>query len=43
MIIAAQMFMGLLLGISGIILATPLTAVVIVVVQKVYIEDILEK
>jgi predicted PurR-regulated permease PerM len=40
-IIAAVVF-GLLFGLSGVILATPLMVVVMVLVQKVYVEGVLE-
>lgn len=40
-LITAQVTIGMLLGIPGIIIATPLTIVTIVVIQKVYIEDFL--
>ncbi len=40
-LIMAQILVGLFLGISGILIATPLTLTVIVIIQKVYIEDFL--
>jgi predicted PurR-regulated permease PerM len=39
--ITAQIFLGLLLGTLGVILATPLIAVTLVLVQMLYIEDVL--
>ncbi len=41
--ILAQVGMGLLFGIPGIVLASPMTAMAIVVVTKLYIEDTLEQ
>jgi predicted PurR-regulated permease PerM len=41
MVIAVQFFMGSLLGIVGILLATPLTVVITTLVQMLYIEDVL--
>jgi predicted PurR-regulated permease PerM len=41
LIIAAQVLLGLLLGAFGLVLAVPLTAVALVVVRRVYVEDIL--
>jgi predicted PurR-regulated permease PerM len=38
----AQVALGLLLGAAGLVLATPLLVVVIVLVTKLYIEDTLE-
>lgn len=40
-LIMAQILVGLFLGISGVIIATPLTITVIVIIQKVYIEGFL--
>lgn len=39
--VIAQLMMGLLIGGLGLVLATPILAVVIVVVQMIYVEDIL--
>ncbi len=39
--IVAQIALGVLLGAVGLILATPLVAVIMVIVQMVYIQDIL--
>jgi predicted PurR-regulated permease PerM len=41
LVLAAQVLMGVLFGAWGIILATPLTAALLVLVQMLYIEDIL--
>lgn len=41
LIISMQILLGVLLGGLGLILATPLTAAVMVMVKMVYIEDIL--
>lgn len=40
--IAAQVLMGVLLGGLGVVLATPLAAVVVVLVKRLYVEDKLE-
>ncbi|NKE69971.1 AI-2E family transporter [Candidatus Manganitrophus noduliformans] len=39
--IAVQVLLGILLGIPGIMLASPLTATIMVLVQMLYVEDIL--
>lgn len=39
--IAGQLLLGAFFGVLGFILATPLTAVVLVLVQKLYVEDML--
>lgn len=39
--IAAQVVLGTLLGVVGVIFATPLTACAMVLVQRLYIEDAL--
>jgi predicted PurR-regulated permease PerM len=39
--LVAQVFLGVLLGVPGIVLATPLAAVAIVLVKRVYVEDVL--
>ena len=39
--ITFQMIMGVLLGVSGLIIASPIAAVVIVLVQMLYVEDVL--
>jgi predicted PurR-regulated permease PerM len=41
-VIAAQVLMGLLFGILGVILATPLAAVAAVLIRRLYVEDLLE-
>lgn len=41
-VIAAQVLMGLLFGILGVVLATPLAAVASVMVKRLYVEDLLE-
>lgn len=41
LIIAAQVLLGVLAGALGLILATPLTAAVFVLVKRLYIEDVL--
>jgi predicted PurR-regulated permease PerM len=41
-VIAAQVFMGLLFGILGVVLATPLAAVASVLIKRLYVEDLLE-
>ncbi len=40
--ISAQVAMGLLFGAGGLVLATPLTAAMLVVVKRLYVEDALE-
>ncbi len=40
--IAGQLVLGGIFGVLGFILATPLTAVVMVLVQKLYVEDVLD-
>jgi predicted PurR-regulated permease PerM len=40
--IAAQIILGVLTGAVGVVLATPLTAVVVVLVRRLYVEDTLE-
>jgi predicted PurR-regulated permease PerM len=41
-VIAAQVLMGLLFGILGVILATPLAALALVMIKRLYVEDLLE-
>lgn len=41
LVIAAQLFMGFFTGIVGLIVATPLTAVVFVLVKELYVKDAL--
>jgi predicted PurR-regulated permease PerM len=41
-VIAAQVLMGLLFGILGVILATPLAALALVLIKRLYVEDLLE-
>jgi predicted PurR-regulated permease PerM len=43
LILFGQMVLGLVGGPLGIILATPLTAALVVVVRMLYVEDALEK
>lgn len=40
-LLAAMLFMGVLFGLTGVLLATPLTVAVIVLVQMIYVESIL--
>jgi predicted PurR-regulated permease PerM len=40
-LLASQVIIGTVLGIPGIIIATPLTITVIVIIQRTYIEDFL--
>jgi predicted PurR-regulated permease PerM len=40
--ISAQVGMGLLFGVGGVIFATPLIAGALVVIRKLYVEDVLE-
>ena len=42
MVIAAQVLMGLLFGLLGVILATPLAAAASVMIRRLYVEDLLE-
>lgn len=42
-VLAAQVVMGVLAGGLGLIVATPLTAVVFVLVKELYIQDVLAK
>ncbi len=42
LIISAQIIMGVIQGVIGIILATPLVAVIIVVIKLLYLEDVLD-
>lgn len=42
-LIVTQVVMGVLLGFLGLLLATPLTAAVIVLVRRLYVEDFLEE
>lgn len=41
-LIAAQVLMGLLFGLLGVILATPLAAAAMVMIRRLYVEDLLE-
>lgn len=41
-VIAAQVLMGLLFGLLGVVLATPLAAVASVMIKRLYVEDLLE-
>lgn len=41
LIITSQVFLGVLLGTLGVLLATPLAAVVVVLVKMLYLEDVL--
>jgi predicted PurR-regulated permease PerM len=40
--ITAAVIFGLLFGLAGIIFATPLMVVVMVLVEKLYVEDVIE-
>jgi predicted PurR-regulated permease PerM len=40
--ISAQVLLGVLIGPLGIVFATPLTAVLVVVIKRLYVEDTLE-
>ena len=42
MVISAQILMGMLLGIMGVMVATPLAAVALILVKRLYVEDLLE-
>jgi predicted PurR-regulated permease PerM len=42
MLVTAQVFLGLVFGTLGVIVATPLTAATLVAVKMLYVEDILE-
>ncbi len=41
LLITAQIFMGVLFGVMGILLATPLVLVAIITIQMLYVEDVL--
>ena len=41
LILLAQILMGVLFGFLGLLLATPLTAVLLVLIKRLYIEDVL--
>ncbi len=41
LVIIAQVFIGLFSGVLGLILATPIMVIILVVVKMVYIHDIL--
>lgn len=43
LIIAAQAIFGVIGGIFGLLVATPLAAVIVVVVRELYVEDVVEK
>jgi predicted PurR-regulated permease PerM len=43
LLILTQVLLGVLLGFLGLLLATPLTAAVIVLVRRLYVEDFLER
>lgn len=43
LILTSQIVLGLFLGLLGVVLATPLVAVTIVLVRMLYVEDVLEK
>ena len=42
-LIASQVLLGVLLGLPGVLLATPLTVAALVLVRRVYIRDLLER
>jgi predicted PurR-regulated permease PerM len=42
-LLTAQVGMGILFGITGMVLATPLTVVAIVLVQMLYLQDVLHE
>lgn len=41
-LLSAQFFMGILYGLFGLLLATPLAVTMIVLVQMLYVQDILK-
>lgn len=41
LLISAQILMGILLGAAGVLLATPLVVVIVVLVQMLYVQDVL--
>lgn len=43
LLITAQILLGVLFGLLGVLLATPLTVIVVVLVQTLYVEDILHE
>ncbi|HYF48054.1 MAG TPA: AI-2E family transporter [Planctomycetota bacterium] len=43
LVLAAQVLMGLTLGFLGLFLATPITAMVVILVQRVYLEGVLKE
>jgi len=42
LVISAQILMGILLGIMGVVVATPLAAVALILVKRLYVEDLIE-
>lgn len=42
-LLAAQLLMGVLIGVVGVLIATPLAVVCIVLIQMLYVEDVLDK
>lgn len=42
LLISAQMFMGILLGIQGVVIATPFAALLLVLTKMIYLSDILK-
>jgi predicted PurR-regulated permease PerM len=42
LVIVGQLFLGVTLGALGLVLATPLIVVINVLVQRLYVEDVVE-
>jgi predicted PurR-regulated permease PerM len=42
-VLAAQLVMGTLFGLIGVFLATPIAVIVVVLVRRLYLEDVLEQ
>jgi predicted PurR-regulated permease PerM len=42
LLLVAQLALGVLVGLVGVVLATPLAAALMVLVQKLYVEDVLQ-
>jgi len=43
LLLFGQVLLGILVGIGGILLASPIIAVLLVIVQELYVKDYLEK
>ena len=43
LLLFAQVLLGILVGLAGVLFASPLVAVLLVIVQKLYVKDQLEK